>query len=183
MKIDKQPLDCAHHLLCPSCGKPVYVAHPDKGEVPGGGTWLRDGDTIGGLYQMLSEAQKSPSAFDYELMVGGCRACGADYYVALASFMNASYNDVEHYLLFNTKLGSERNFICSLLDAVDGVPSQWLMHEYSTPKGLMHHHVFGPWALESPEGVIGNYGVSACGGAVADPLVHARGLLFTIWSG
>lgn len=87
MNVDKLPLTTSHVLACPSCGKSVYIAHPFDIEIPGGGTWLRDGDTIGGLKDMLSEAQKTPDAFDCELMVGGCRACGEDYYVALASFM------------------------------------------------------------------------------------------------
>lgn len=176
MNISKLPILKSHALACPSCGKPVYVAHPTDTEVPGGGTWLRDGDTIGGLWNMLSEAQKKPSAFAYELMVGGCRSCGKDYYVALASFMDGDEEAAQDYLRFNVELGPVRNYLCSL------PTTQWLLSEYETPIGVMHHHTFGPWALKSADGVIGRYGVSSCGNwAVAEPWEHARGLLFATW--
>lgn len=180
--IQSSVLTQAHALVCPSCGEPVFVAHPDRSEVPGGGTWLRDGDTVGGLYQLLTDEQRTPSAFDCELLVGGCRSCGNDYYVTVASFMDADYEAVDAYLCFNTDLGPERNFLCSLQAPSEGVPTQWVMHEYSTQVGLMHHHVFGPWALEDTDGVIGPHGVSMCGhGAVADPWANARTLLHTTW--
>lgn len=176
MTITKVPLSNSHALTCPSCGKPIYVAHPADTEVPGGGTWLRDGDTIGGLWDMLSDVQKVPETFDYELMVGGCRSCGNDYYVALASFMEGDKEETHDYLLFNADPGAVRNYICSRDDM------RWLLSEYETPIGVMHHHTFGPWALKSPDGVIGRYGVSSCGdGAVAEPWEHARGLLFAAW--
>lgn len=197
MNIKKQSLHDSHTLVCPSCSKPIYVAHPDSSEVPGGGTWLRDGDSVGGLWQMLSDVQKTPSAFACELMVGGCRACGTDYYVATASFMDGSLEKAEDYLYFNTKLGSELNYLCRGLipeshspvesPATETVmPIEWLLHEYSTPIGLMHHHIFGPWALKDADGVVGEYGVSSggCGcknGSVAEPWVHARNLLLTMW--
>jgi len=182
MYVNRIPLVSTHTLACPSCGKPVYLAHSDRSEVPGGGAWLRDGDTVGGLYQMLSDAQRNPSAFHYELMVGGCRSCGEDYYVTLISLMDAAYEDVEAYLSFNKALGPERNFLCAMQAPTDGVPSQWLLHEYSTQSGLMHHHVFGPWALKDSEGVIGINGVSSCGvGVTAAAWVHARNLLHAAW--
>lgn len=182
MKISKEPITHQHALACPSCGAPVFLAHPERSEVPGGGTWLRDGDTVGGLYQMLSESQRIPSAFDYELLVGGCRVCGEDYYVTCVSFMDAEREAVDDYLCFNADTGPEQNFLCSLQTPADGIPDVWLLHEFSTPAGLMQHHVFGPWALGSPDGVIGPHGVSTCGhGGVAEPWAHARSLLFTTW--
>lgn len=180
MNINKHPISDSHTLGCPSCGKPVYIAHSTDTEVPGGGTWLRDGDTIEGLWDMLSEGQKIPNAFDYELMVGDCRSCGNDYYVVLASFMDGNEEAAHDYLYFNIKLGPVRNYLCHL------PTMQWLLSEYETPLGVMHHHTFGPWALKSGEGIIGKYGVSLCGNgvvAVAEPWEHSRGLLFAAWDG
>lgn len=182
MKVDLREIYGAHHLCCPSCGKPVFTAFATASRVPGGGCWLRDGDTVGGLFHRLTPEQKTPSAFDYELLVGGCRACGSDYYVFQTKFINADREGLIDYLLENVLLGHEHNFIVSASRAVDGVPEQWLMHEHQTPGGPMHSHVFGPFRLVDVEGVIGPYGVACCMGAEAAPWHHARTVLLATWN-
>ncbi len=179
-RIRSAPVTDSHALVCPWCKKLVLLIYPDRSEVPGGGFWLRDGDTIYGLYNQLTEVQTTPNAFADMLMVGGCRHCGNDYYVIQATFMNAKRDDAEPYLYFNTDLGSERNYVCSPVTRIENVPNPWVMQEYNTPHGLMQHHIFGPWVLDDPAGVIGPYGVSSCGGQ-ADPWDHGRALLLTLW--
>ncbi len=171
-----------HTLICPCCEQSLLLIYADHSEVPGGGYWLRDGDTIPGLYNQLTETQITPSAFADMLMVGSCRHCGNDYYVIQASFMNANFDDVEAYIHFNTDLGSEHNYVCSPVTSIENVPNTWLMQEYNTPHGLMQHHTFGPWNLDDLVGVIGPYGVSSCcASADADSWYHGRRLLVTLW--
>lgn len=115
-------------------------------------------------------------------MVGDCRACCADYYVAMASFLDAPMDEAKNYLYFNMLLGPERNSICSLMVPQVGMPDFWLLQEFGTPLGIMRHHIFGPWELAGPDGVIGPYGVSICGcGEEAAPWAHARRLLHVAW--
>jgi hypothetical protein len=172
-----------HALTCPTCAKAVFVASGTKSEVPGGGYWLSDGDTVGGVYQALTDRQRSAQDFSYELLVGTCRACDADFYVVEASFMPA-HPSSEEYLHFNMPLEIEKNFVCSLNLPSKAEPLLWLQHEYLTAVGTMRHNVFGPYKLLDRARVVGEYGVSSCrgdGDDDASPWSFARNLLLATW--
>jgi hypothetical protein len=168
-------------LNCPCCGRAVLIALPEKSEVPGGGTWLQDGDTIPGLWDQLTDAQKAPSSFDYELMIGTCPGCQQQYYAVLCNWMQGDYAELEDYLLRNVPLNEERNYVCVNEVDMDGVPRQWLMQEYRTEKGPMQEHWFGPFKLDDDEGVVGPFGVSACSAGDNDAWKHASKVLMALW--
>lgn len=192
--IHSTPLTSTHTVRCPACGEPVLLVHPDRTEVPRGKPWLKDGDSVPGLWDALSDAQKTPDGFDYELLIGDCPHCRESYYVVTAGFMNASQAEAQAYLYFNVELGAERNALCtttttaaaaaagSTIDAVVA-SMQWILHEYDTPLGLMQSHEFGPWMLDDPGSISGPYGVSSCGvhGQEPEPWAHARNLLLVLW--
>ena len=93
-------------LSCPACADALLWVHPTSTEVPGRRYWLKDGDTIPGLWDALSEVQRAPDGFDFELMVGDCPSCGEDYYAVYANFMSASETQAGEYLHFNMTLGA-----------------------------------------------------------------------------
>lgn len=181
MMFQTQRLTKGHLLNCPSCGNTVLEVQPERSKVPGGGTWMRDGDTVPGLFQMLSDAQKTPDGFDYELMVGRCRSCRKDYYGVFANFMQTSHLDGEPYLSGNTSAGPEINYQCTRSVSNARLPEQWVLHEHMTEIGLMHCHVFGPFTLDSTEDVEGPLGVAGCGSLSASAWEHARTLLYAVW--
>lgn len=181
MKLSFSPVATRHHICCPSCGQPVLVVHPDRCEVPTGRYWLRDGDSIGPLYQLLSEPQRK-EACDAVLMVGDCRRCGEDFYVATVSRMDGAYAEKQDYLHLNRELGPQRNYLCSAEGAPEGVPASWLVSEYQTDAGRMHEHTLGPWPLKEVEGVVGVAGVACCGTLVAgNPWEQVTKLLYPLW--
>ncbi|MEX3984107.1 hypothetical protein AB4Y45_34705 [Paraburkholderia sp. EG287A] len=182
MKFVRRVARPRHQICCPSCKEPVLLVWPNRLKVPFGRYWLRDGDCIGPLYHRLSEAQRD-EAYSAELMVGGCRSCGEDFYVATVSLMAGSYEEKQDYLLFNRALGPQRNYLCQRPDgAPDVVPGQWLLTQYRTDAGVMHEHTFGPWPLKKADGVEGSHGVSCCGVVAAgSPWEHVTDVLSPIW--
>lgn len=181
--ISRKAIISKHTLTCPTCSEAVFVAHAARSEVPNRRYWLSDGDTVGGVFQALTNQQRSADAFSYELLVGACPSCESQYYVVETSFMPA-HPDAEEYLHFNMPLDIEKNYICSMQIAVEGVPSTWLQQEYSTPIGVMLHHVFGPYKLLNSDSVVGPNGVSSCGGGGlgdSNPWNFARNLLLAAW--
>jgi hypothetical protein len=182
MQIDYQDISTEHHLACPSCAATLFIARADVSEVPGGGFWLNDGDSIGLLFKSLTTAQQLPSGHLHALSVGCCRACNRDYFVAEARFMDGAWEDVEEYLLDNVDVGAQRNILCTTEPSAPDMPSTWLLSEYTTPGGPLHAHLFGPWALDRPEDVTGPHGVSSCGTrATASPWVKAADVLSWAW--
>jgi hypothetical protein len=168
-------------LHCPTCASIVFIAKPDGAEVPGGRYWLDDGDTVGKLWNLLSDEQKKPDGWFPTLMVGRCRQCSAHYYAFFAAFMDGDFDDVDVYLLGNTSLGDE-TYVSCVLDAKDSpAPAEWLLRENRTEAGVLHEHLFGPFALDDTTGVIGVHGVSSCGGGRAESWDHAARVMAALW--
>ena len=182
MSINCVEITSSHAVCCPTCDRPVFLVFPDREQVPDGSYWLEDGDTVGEVWDALSETQRTPDGFFYELMTGNCGDCSAPYYAVTASFMDTSFDTAEQYLCFNVELGPARNRICRCTDTVDGIPPTWLVQVFSTAIGPMTHHIFGPWLLQDTVGVLGPYGVSRCGhDEMVKPWDHARNLLLHLW--
>ena len=108
--ITLQPIETQVELNCPHCNQPIYRVLKNDSEVIQGGYWLRDGDTISGLYSALTDEQKKTNGFDYELLVGSQSCCGQDYYVVECQIIDAEFDrDQEGYLIgfFNKYLHGE----------------------------------------------------------------------------
>jgi uncharacterized protein YbaR (Trm112 family) len=171
-----------HILTCPSCSTPLAAVRRERFEVIGRKHWLRDGDTIPGIYESLGSCQADPSGFICSLNVGDCPHCRLDYYVVEAQMMNAPWDDAEPYLCFNVPLGAGRNSLCTMIEPIAAVPASWVMQEFDTPLGLMQSHIFGPWRLDDPAIVSGPWGVmSCCSEGTDDPWGHGASLLLKVW--
>lgn len=179
--IHMAPIEATTTIQCPCCGTPRLKVHADRMEVIGSRYWLSDGDTISGLWHLLTDAQKLPNNFDYEMMVGECHACDERYYVAEACFLAGDRELTEPYLHRNAQTLSDRLFACSSSVQIDGVPTTWLCEVSETPHGPRHLHTFGPFPLDSIEGVIGRYGVTACASSGNDAWQHSADILMALW--
>ena len=170
-------------LACPSCSAPLVAVHGERFEVLGGRkNWIRDGDTIQGVYKLLSSSQRDPSGLDCALYVGDCPRCGRDYYIVEAQIMGVTWDDAMPYFANKSMLRIERNSLCALAEHIEGVPRSWVMQEFETPLGVMQSHIFGPWSLDDPGSVIGPHGVASCGsGGAGDPWEHGAALLSKVW--
>ncbi|WNL48531.1 hypothetical protein RKE25_23240 (plasmid) [Dyella sp. BiH032] len=180
MQFATQSITTPVQLQCPACKEVVFIAKSDGAEVPGRRYWLDDGDSVGALFEHLTEEQKTPTAWFPTLMVGRCPACSSRYYVFFAALMDAVFDDVVDYLLSNTDLGPDRYVTCQLTADTTDAPTTWLLKENHTDAGVMHEHTFGPFALEDTAGVIGPNGVSSCNGRAA-PWTHAARVLASLW--
>lgn len=178
------PIQTEHDLYCPSCGAAIYKLFPSESKVIRGGFWLRDGDLIPGLYNALTEDQKKPNGFDYELLVGSQSCCGKDYYVIDCKFINAHFSKEENVVYFfedSIYEGKEKNFIVSYHGTATIIPAQWVMSKIPSSKGVIHSHLFGPFELTEEIG--GVSGVSACCGSFRDSECAKRSaeMLLEIW--
>lgn len=176
-------------LCCPSCGTARLHVHPQSSEVPGGGYWLNDGDTLFGLHRRRNEAgwAYEDIGFNCMLEVGHCPSCLADYFVVEIMVVGSpvdferdlAYADT--YFFLNRDRGPETNLIISA-DIPDHSNLVWWASRFETPKGPLLHHCFGPYP--DPAGVLGPYGVMACGAGCAEAPSSWRfadNLLFSAW--
>ncbi len=124
--IEMTPITSPLELRCPCCQVPRLRVHADRSEVIGSRYWLDDGDTIADLWSALSDAQKAPDNFDYEMLIGTCPSCAGRYYVAEACFLAGDREKTEPYLHRNVQTLSDRFFTCSSSAALAGVPATWL---------------------------------------------------------
>ena len=174
-----------HSSSCPWCGHVLLRTLPHGFDVPGRETWLRDGDTILGVWESLTEEQEKRNAYDFHLSVGDCPSCKKDYYTIEASFIDADKTDeLDEFLNHNVPGMSDlvSNSCCTLVDGQEGLQSQWTMEEFRTPEGPMHAHMFGPFRLDSPEAIIHpEYGVMACTGGEADPWKHGESIILSLF--
>jgi len=171
------------HLHCPKCSAVLFTATAEGAIVPDNACWLDDGDTVGKVWNLLSDQQKHPDGWLPTLMVGLCRRCGARYYAFVAAFMDASFDEVEDYLLGNVDLGEGSYSIGSIVSDADRELPEWLLCEYRTDEGVLHEHLFGPFALDDANGVIGANGVCSCGGGRAEAWDHAARVITSLWDG
>lgn len=183
--ITLRPIDTPLELMCPHCDQPIYRVLKNDTEVIRGGWWLRDGDTIPGLHDALSDEQQTPNGFDYELLVGSQACCGEDYYVVECRFINAVIEgEIIHF--FETHLTGNKaeivNYIADYQADNIIIPSQWIVTQASSPRGIIHSHLFGPFPLLD-EDFCGRYGVMALN-SQADwgTWMHGRHLLLTLWN-
>jgi len=178
LPIDDNPVD----LKCPNCGQAIYHVFKNRQEVIRGGYWLRDGDTIPGIVKVLLEEQKTPNGFDYALLVGSQACCNQDYYVVESQFIDAEFEkdfpaSFFEYHIYNMQ---EKNFVACYQTSDTRIPAQWILTEVSSPRGIIHRHLFGPFELL--EDIEGPHGVSACGiFAELSPWTHGREMLLALW--
>lgn len=162
MRIEATPVTDEFSIRCPSCSNPILVSTLHQSKVPDGGYIIDDGDSIFGVWQGLSEADRA-RAWDAALGAGSCRSCGCRYYFANLGFTEAANTDLaEEYLHQNLDPGPETNFVCSAVDGPSDVPAEWLMHQWKTEIGIVQHHYLGPWLLSHPEEVETECGITAC---------------------
>lgn len=74
----------------------------------------------------------------------------------------------------------EKNFVACYQTSDTRIPAQWILTEFSSPRGIIHRHLFGPFELL--EDIEGPHGVSACGiFANLSPWTHGREMLLALW--
>lgn len=137
---------------CPNCGAVIFKTHP-KG-------WSRSeqqkyifsngGDTIGGVWDMLTNEQKRPNAFVYGFNLGDCTSCIEGFFAIEFNFIDHNEDSgvaiektvVGSYLLLNEKMDEPQNYIVYQSLYVD-LPKSWVMSVFKTPYGNMYHHTIG----------------------------------------
>lgn len=171
-----------HHLNCPKCSQPVFTVYPDRQEVPGGGYWLTDGDTVGGVWDKLTETQKNGITSDYELMIGNCRKCHADYYTVGLSFCASKDFIAIETLRGNIAPLSVKNYVSSAPEFHNFPVKEWYTKQSQTSVGPTFEHCFGPFHLNRKSSVSGQYGVSMCqSNNKSDPWAHAAEIILSFW--
>lgn len=190
--IQLSSIEHEHRLNCPYCDTPRLLVKPMSVEVPGGGVWLSDGDTIGGLYAQLVEAGLEKALdlddpgvwhtvhYDYMLSVGECPTCDGEYYVIEVKMIDdaASVDEifVESYFRNNIPIPPATNFVATLPRR----DLKWIAIRHDTPNGVCIEHVFGLFALNGMS-MKGPYGVAGC--SSGDPKIWdaARQFVFSLW--
>ncbi|EAA6778375.1 TPA: hypothetical protein ACIVQA_004149 [Salmonella enterica subsp. enterica serovar Lansing] len=146
-KLKKERAGC-----CPHCGEIVFKTQPTgwSKSVQGKYIFSIGGDTIGGVWQKLTDEQKTPNAFYYDFNVGCCRFCFESFFAVGFYFINhndeSGYDiertDIGSYLLLNEEMGEPDNYIISQSVYAD-IPSNWVMSVFKTPYGNMYKHTIG----------------------------------------
>ena len=192
--IQLKPIEGEVHLNCPECQSPRLSVTARSRSVPGGGYWLTDGDTIPDLASELftrgieqqpcndDPRQGRLSNYDYELCVGDCPHCAAEYYVINAKLIDdAVVIDAEfahRYFFENAEVAKPTNWVASLA----GKNLQWVVERHETPIGVAVFHTFGPYSLHGAS-LKGVHGVAGGGGG-PEGLQHwarAREFLISVW--
>ncbi|WIF74502.1 hypothetical protein QN092_21315 (plasmid) [Proteus vulgaris] len=136
---------------CPSCGHPVFKTMPvGWSKSLKQGYIFSDGDTVGGVWQRLTEKQKKPNAFAYFLNSGHCMSCNESYFSIEFNFINYHekcikeiFNtDVGQYLLMNKDVSEPKNYVISQ-SVFNDIPNNWIMSVIETPYGKMYQHEIG----------------------------------------
>lgn len=161
-----------HRVNCPDCGGAVLLSKSDDAEVPGGGYWLSDGDTIVGLVSelertglerkpLMTDGKQRPMHYDGDLLVGDCRNCGHEYFVLQVKMIDdaAEIDEefVQRYICENLPAPPRTNMLAELPER----HMEWIAYRDDTPQGILLTHVFGPFSL-SGSTLRGVYGVAAC---------------------
>ncbi|MEA8592092.1 hypothetical protein PZT57_25960 [Pseudomonas aeruginosa] len=173
--IRMEPINGEMHLKCPECQATRLQATTSTCTVPVGRYWLTDGDTIPGLQEALFRSHREKpitaeqkaagrcSNYDYELLVGNCHACLAEYFVLSAKMIDSAVSVdedfVEAYFYENCEVDPP-TYWCG---RQEGEEQPWLIDRHETPKGIVLCHTFGPFSLNGST-MKGEYGVSSCSG-------------------
>ncbi len=184
IEIRVSPLTGVHAINCPACRKPVLLAHRDRYELPNQVPCFRDGDCVPGVYEALSNAQKTPASFEYVLLAGNCPSCHESYFVVEVTFGAFSDAGACEWLGWGEfERGPVKISLCAAPTATDVVPHEWIVAEYDSARGLIQRHTLGPWRLDDPTTVCGPFGVSMCQGSLdeGDPWDRSKKLLLAMW--
>lgn len=192
--IQLKPIEGEVHLNCPECQSPRLSVTARSRSVPGGGYWLTDGDTIPDLASELftrgieqqpcndDPRQGRLSNYDYELCVGGCPHCSAEYYVINAKLIDDAVvidADFAHrYFFENAEVAKPTNWVASLADQ----NLQWVVERHETPVGVAAFHTFGPYSLRGAS-LKGVHGVAGGGGGPEgrEHWARAKDFLISVW--
>lgn len=161
MRIETKAVAEKAEVRCPSCSNVLLAVTPGDHRAPDGGYVIEDGDSIYGVWEGLDEAERSRS-WDAALSVGTCRKCSERYFFANIAFVEADRSDrVQEHLYQNLPTGPETNFECSIVDDEGRNPRSWIMNEWDSAVGTIHHHWLGPWKRDDHRGVEREWGVTA----------------------
>ncbi|MDH1557057.1 hypothetical protein N5E86_21640 [Stutzerimonas stutzeri] len=185
--IQLKKIEQDHLLKCPNCGHARLAATFNTLEVPGGGYFLSDGDTIFGLYEDLIEAglitkpkDGENHNFDYALLVGDCTSCESEYYALQVSMIDDSVvvdeEFVHGYFYEARPIPASTNYVATLAEP----DMQWLVQRHDTNKGVCLTHMFGPFDLGGKT-MKGVFGVAACSSGDLDTWEQGRKFLFQLW--
>jgi len=181
--IDIKSIRQRHDVRCPACQTPVLHVDSDSASLPKPGAyWLLDGDSIASGDDH-GKPGRGPSYAT--LQVGACYQCAAGYFAVVFAVITRDFGDAEDYLMVNTPLLDERNFLGTAAWNARA-PESWLIQEHPTPGGFMHTHSFGLFPLKSAGDVYGPHGVSRCASSVsptwrfATKLAHERAALLHV---
>ncbi len=178
--IDMKPVTKAVAMKCPCCSTTLMNIHSHRTEMVHGGFLFDDGDSIGGLWEKLTDEQKTTQKFDYQMLVGNCPNCGKSYYGVIASFM-AGKDEYKGPWFGYDDTTIKQIYICTTDNEKNGVPESWYCEEHETPDGLFHMHWFGLFQLKSKKGVVGPAGVTACGPNSNSAWKHSADVLVALW--
>lgn len=167
----------AEGVCCPHCGQQLLELTQGCARVVAGGTWLDDGDCVPGVVDQLPGGYGHGN--DACLMVGTCPGCRGHYWVAEATLLAGSWDQLDAFLSGEAPLDDEAP---ARFYAGSWGRSRWWMVEQETPDGPVHQHCFGPFALSAIDELRGPNGVAACGQRARAPAwSQARELLLEVW--
>ncbi|HBO5514669.1 TPA: hypothetical protein L4559_003564 [Pseudomonas aeruginosa] len=170
-----EPIEGEMHLNCPECRATRLQVTTSTCTVPVGKYWLTDGDTIPGLETALNrsrlekpipadqQAAGRRSNYDYELLVGNCHVCQAEYFVLSAKMIDGAVSVDEEFVQAYFYENLEVSPPTYWSGRQEGEEQPWLIARHDTPKGVVLCHTFGPFSLNGST-MKGENGVSSCGG-------------------
>lgn len=146
-KLESERVDC-----CPHCGEVVFKTQPTgwSKSVQQKYIFSNGGDTIGGVWNKLTDEQKLPNAFHYAFNLGHCSLCPESFFAIEFNFINHNdgsgniieRTDVGSYLLLNSEMDEPVNYVVSQSLYTD-IPDSWVMSVFKTPYGNMYNHTIG----------------------------------------
>lgn len=187
--ITLQPLKTTGKLKCPHCDQPIYRVFKNRTnalQARKSYCWALADYTVPDLKSLLSDEQKKPSGFFYQLSVGSQDCCDQSYYVVKCWFIDAdlsgNWKDVCDFFdkYSDGKQAELINYISFYQGDNQFVPSQWIVSQSPSPKGIIQSHFFGPFL--APEDCEDFYDSDRLLiGGLPNMWIASRKLLFTLW--
>lgn len=192
--ITLQPLKTTVKLKCPHCDQPIYRVFKNKInalQTRKSYYWALADYTVPDLKSVLSHEQKKPSGFFYQLSVGSQDCCDKSYYVVKCWFIDAelsgNWKDVCDF--FDKHADGKQAGLINYIALYQGdnqfVPSQWIVTQSPSQKGIIQSHFFGPFlALEDSEDFFDEDFLdvnSLLTSGQPNMWLASRELLFTLW--
>lgn len=152
-QITLEPIKSFVELKCPHCKQPIYRVFEHDSEALQAlykYRWLGD-YTIPNLKSVLSIEQKTPNGFFYQLTVGSQDCCNKSYYVVKCWFINAEvsgkWKEISDF--FDEHADGKQARLINYIALYQGdnqfVPSQWIVTQSPSPKGVIQSHFLGPF--------------------------------------